>query len=251
MPWAKAGVYVTSLTVFIAAWVLLATYVFQPLFLPSPARVLEAAGSLWADGDLQEHIIVSLGRIAAGFVLGCLVGAPLGLAIGTSNTVRRVIEPQLQLFRFIPPIAVLPVALLWLGPTEPSKVFLVFYATVFTVVLGTAAGAASVPMTTLRAAASLGASRWQMFRSVVAPATVPAALSAMVVALGLSFMTIVSAEMVAARVGLGFLVQHARLVYHTDWIFVGVAVLGVLGFTADRLLRLLGNRLTARYGTRL
>lgn len=244
-------VYAVSLTGFLTAWAFLSAHFFQPLFLPSPARVLEAASALFADGRLQEHVTVSGLRIAGGFILGCLFGIPIGLAIGASSIVRRAIEPQLQLLRFIPPIAILPMALLWLGTGEASKLFLVLYATIFTVVLGSAAAAAQVPTTTIRAAQSLGVSRWQLFSKVIVPASVAGVLSSMVIALGLAFMTIVSAEMVAARTGLGFLVQHARLVYHTDWIFVGVATLGVMGFLADRFLRATGNRLAGRYGARL
>ena len=197
------------------------------------AKAIELA----QDGTLWENASISLQRIALGFFFGSLIGIPLGLAIGSFGLVRRMLEPYTEFLRFIPATALITVAVIWFGIGEGSKIFLIIYTTVFIVIINTAAGVSAVAPNKIRAARSLGASRAQVFCFVALPATVPYILTGMRLAMGNSFVTIIAAELVAANAGLGKMIWDARLYMLVDQIFVALLVLGLLGFTADRLFR--------------
>ena len=213
--------------------------------LPPQLRPVSAARRAWSprpsssrlDGTLWENASISLQRIALGFFFGSLVGIPLGLAIGSFGIVRRILEPYTEFLRFIPATALITVAVIWFGIGEGSKIFLIIYTTVFIVIINTAAGVSAVAPNKIRAARSLGANRAQVFLFVALPATVPYILTGMRLAMGNSFVTIIAAELVAANAGLGKMIWDARLYMLVDQIFVALLVLGLLGFTADRLFR--------------
>jgi NitT/TauT family transport system permease protein len=176
-------------------------------------------------------------RIFTGFLGGTLIGIPVGLAIGSFTVVRRLLEPYTEFFRFIPATALITVAVIWFGIGEGSKVFLIIYTTVFIIIINTAAGVAAVAPNKIRAARSLGASRAQVFFFVALPATVPYILTGMRLAMANSFVTIIAAELVAANSGLGKMIWDSRMYMLVDQIFVALLVLGLLGFTTDRLFR--------------
>ncbi|MFT4148762.1 MAG: ABC transporter permease [Paracoccaceae bacterium] len=222
----------------------------SPFFLPSPWQTLLALKELAADGSLQASILASAGRILAGWIAGVIVGIPLGIFMGTVPVVRRIFDPYIEFFRFIPPIAFVTLAVIWLGPGEISKIALIFYTTVFIVTLNTIAGAQSTLELRLQAASALGASRWQVLTTVVLPSTVPFMVTGARIAMGNSFLTIVSAEIVAAQEGLGALIWNARNYGRTDWVFAGIIVLGLLGLCFDRVLRYGTTKLLSRYGIR-
>lgn len=223
----------------------------SPLFLPSPAETWAAAVEMVADGDLQQSVLASAGRIAAGWALGVLAGVPLGILMGRFTLLRRLLDPYIEFFRFIPPIAFVTLAVIWLGPGETSKVALIFYTTVFIVTLNTIAGVQAVNPLRVRAAASLGAGRLAVLRTVVVPSTVPFMVTGARIAMGNSFLTVVSAEIVSAQEGLGALIWTARNFSRTEWVFVGIITLGLLGYAFDRVLRLAAGMLLRRYGVRL
>jgi len=204
---------------------------------PPPLRVIAKAIELAKEGTLWSNASVSLQRIALGFLCGSLLGIPLGLAIGSFPIVRRILEPYTEFLRFIPATALITVAVIWFGIGEGSKVFLIIYTTIFIVIINTAAGVSAVAPNKIRAARSLGASRAQVFLFVALPATLPYILTGMRLAMGNSFVTIIAAELVAANAGLGKMIWDARLYMLVDQIFVALLVLGLLGFTADRLFR--------------
>lgn len=231
----------------IGLWALVSRRV-NPLFLPSPAATWAAALELWTDGTLISSVLASAGRILLGWGLGLAVGIPLGIVMGQIRSVRLLLDPYIEFFRFIPPIAFVTLAIIWLGPGEASKVALIFYTTVFIVILNMIAGVLSVSELRLRAAAALGAGRWQTVATVVLPSTVPFMVTGARIAMGNSFLTIVSAEIVAAQEGLGALIWSARNFGRTEWVFVGIIVLGMVGFVFDRLVRLAAARFLRRYG---
>jgi NitT/TauT family transport system permease protein len=132
---------------------------FPPLFLPSPKLTLQAVGELWDDGTLLQSIGASLARIMAGWSLGLIIGIPVGVVMGYVPLVRRMLDPYVEFFRFIPPIAFVTLAVIWLGPGEASKVALILYTTIFIVTINTIAGVLSVSELRLRAAAAQAASR--------------------------------------------------------------------------------------------
>lgn len=246
----RIGLALASLVVGVLAWQGLAAY-FGPALVSSPRTTWSAAVELAQNGTLAESCLVSLRRIALGWAAGIVVGAPLGILMGRVRLVRVLLDPYIEFFRFIPPIAFVTVAIAWFGIGETSKIVLIFYTSVFIVTINTIAGVLGIEESKLRAAASLGASRRQTFVSVVLPATVPTIVTGARLALGNSFLTIVSAEIVAAQSGLGSLIWTSRNFGRIDWIFVGVIALGILGFLCDRAIRLVASTLLRHYGVRV
>jgi NitT/TauT family transport system permease protein len=244
------ALYAVSITVGLALWQLIAVR-YGASLVASPADTAVAAKDLAADGTLLNSVIASGRRILIGWALGLVIGAPIGLLMGRVRVIRQLLDPYIEFFRFIPPIAFVTLAVVWLGIGESSKVVLIFYTSVFVVTLNTIAGVLSINESKLRAAASLGANRWQVLRSIVLPATVPHIVTGARLAMGNSFLTIVSAEIVAADVGLGALIWKSRNYGRIDWVFVGIITLGILGFVFDRILRLLAGRLLRRYAVKL
>ncbi|MFT7394378.1 MAG: taurine transport system permease protein [Candidatus Azotimanducaceae bacterium] len=250
VPWARlarrAATVALSLAIGIALWGLLSLR-YPTQLLPSPAETFDAFTDLWSDGTIVESVMKSSQRILSGWALGLLVGVPLGLVMGRFSLVRTLLDPWVEFFRFIPPISFVTLAVIWLGIGESSKIVLIFYTSVFIVTINTVAGVLSVEESRLRAAESLGASRARVLRSVVLPSSVPHIVTGARVAMGNSFLTIVSAEIVAANVGLGALIWRSRNYGRTEWVFVGVIVLGALGFLFDRVLRIGARRFLSRY----
>jgi len=220
----------------------------DPQFLPSPARTFLGAIALSSDGSLFKYMGISFLRVLIGWVLGNLIAIPLGLVIGRIKIIRSLLDPLINFVRFIPPLAFITLFMLWFGIGEQSKVILIMYATLFIVIINTMTGVLAVEEDKVRAARSMGASEFQILRHVVIPATVPYIYTGSRLAMGSSFMAIVGAEMVAANEGVGFMIWNSRLYFQTDWIFVGLISLGIMGFLMDRILHLLGKTALSRYG---
>lgn len=244
------GMYLISIAIGVGIWQLVAMQ-YGSALVASPAQTITAAKELASDGTLLNSVIASGRRILIGWGLGLVVGVPVGLLMGRLTVIRQLLDPYIEFFRFIPPVAFVTLAVVWLGIGESSKVVLIFYTSVFIVTLNTIAGVLSVNESKLRAATSLGANRWQVMRSVVLPATVPHIITGARLAMGNSFLTIVSAEIVAAQVGLGALIWTSRNYGRIDWVFVGIITLGILGFVFDRVLRVVSTRVLRRYGVKL
>ena len=232
-------------------WTLLAWWAGKPAFMPSPAKTLEGAAELIHNGELYKGIVASFSRILAGYLIGCVIGIPLGLLMGRSQLVRTWMDPYVEFFRFIPPIAFVTLAIIWFGLGETSKIVLIIYTTLFMVAINTMIGVLSVDPDKIFAARCLGASQRQVFLFVTIPASIPNIVVGMKIAMGNSFMTVVSAEMVAANSGIGFLIFQSRLFLLTEWIFVGILTLGIMGFVTDRTFRMLAAFLLKRYDVRL
>lgn len=217
------------------------------MFLPSPWDVWEGTVLLASDGRLQQHLLASYLRVLAGWALGGIVGAALGLLAGRSRLVTAALAPYVNFFRFVPPIALASLAVIWLGIGEKSKVGLIFYASAFLVFLTVAAGSAAVHPYMIRAAQCMGASPLRIFFRVILPATMPSIATGLRVAMSNSFSAVVAAELIAAQTGIGFLIFSSRLLGRTDFVFVGVLFLGLMGFLADLVFRSIVTRVAYRY----
>lgn len=228
------------------AWQI-ASFFSDPMFLPSPLLTFKGAIEIASDGTLFVYMIYSFARVLAGWTVGLLVAVPIGLLIGTNVWVRTILEPIINFVRFIPPLAFITLFMLWFGIGEQSKVFLIVYATFFVITINTLTGVLSISNDKIRSAQSMGASKLQTLIHVIIPATVPYIFTGAKLAMGSSFMAIVGAEMVAANEGIGFMIWNARLYFKTDWIFVGLVVLGLMGFIMDRLFAYAGRKLLVRY----
>jgi NitT/TauT family transport system permease protein len=228
-------------------WQVVSATFFPPVLFPTPVMVLSALGRELLSGRLLADALISLGRILAGFVFGCTLGATLGLLMGSVPVARRFLDPYIQFGRFVPSISLLSPALIWFGIGEGSKLFLITYTTTFIVLLNTLTSVLTVPRNKIRAAQCLGATRGQLFRLVVLPASLHGMFTGMRVGMGLSFTTVVAAEMIAADAGLGYLIISSRLWFQTDVVFLGIIMLGTLGYLADKAFQLVVHRFAWRY----
>lgn len=243
--------FAASLLCALLVWSALAWWVGKPAFLPSPLDTLHGAGELIENGQLAAGVAASLTRVIIGFTIGTCIGIPLGLLMGMSPFVRTFMDPYVEFFRFIPPIAFVTLAVIWFGLGEASKIFLIIYTAIFMVAINTMVGVLGVDPDKRFAALCLGASRRQVFFHVIIPAVVPDIVMGMKIAMGNSYMTVVSAEMVAAKSGIGFLIVNSRLFLLTEWIFVGIITLGIMGFMTDRTLRFVAAVFLKRYEVKL
>ena len=234
---------VASLALFFAVWwgvSLLNAHVikfFNPVLLPSPAEVLATGIKMAASGELLRHIVASLSRVLWGFGIAAALWVIAGTALGRSRLLEHLVEPTIEMLRPIPPLAFLPMMVLWFGIGEASKVAFIAYAAFFPVFTTTVEGIKYVDPVLVRAAASLGASDRQIFWHVILPAATPNILTGLRLAFGLSFFVIVAAEFIAADSGLGFLINDARTFFLVSNMLLGAAVIGIIGVVANVGLR--------------
>ncbi|MEU8707983.1 ABC transporter permease [Streptomyces sp. NPDC048565] len=211
---------------------------------PGPAVVARRAGELIADGTLFADAGASLKRVLIGYVLGVVLAIPVGFVMGWYPVVRRLIEPWLQFFRMVPPLAIIPLAIVLMGIDETPKIFVIFLASFLSSVVSTFQGVVAVDVTLVNAARVLGARDPQVFIGIVVPASTPFILVGMRIGLGASWATVVAAELIAAQGGLGFRMQQAQIYYDLPTIFVQLIAIGAIGLAMDRLLLLAERRLT-------
>lgn len=220
----------------------------KPLFLPRPASVLGAFSDALdgrIDGaPLVEHVMISLMRVVGAFVLAALVGIPVGLATGLSPSLRAILDPFIEFYRPLPPLAYLPLVIIWFGIGETSKILLIFLACFAPVALAARAGVAAASLDQVNAARALGASRAQVVRHVILPAALPDILVGLRIGMGVGWTTLVAAEMVAASTGIGQMVLNASNFLRTDIVVMGIFVIGALAAAFEFGMRRLERRLT-------
>ncbi|UUZ92013.1 ABC transporter permease [Paenibacillus sp. P25] len=235
---------------FFAAWELFARIneqaaLFNPLFLPPPSLVLSDAWDLAKTGLVTESLVSSSIRIAAGFVLGCVLAIVLGLLMSKFRTVERWIAPVLQLLSPIPALALLPLFIIWFGIGEFPKVLLIAWTTFVPVLVYTLDGFKSVPMALIRSAMSLGASERQIFARVMIPSAIPNFIVGARVSLGLSFSALIVSEMMGAKSGLGYIIVDARNYFKISNMFVAIILIGLEYSLFSFLLQLVERRVLA------
>lgn len=236
-----------SLLIAFALWQILSTFVFNPFLIPPPVEVIRTAIPMVLSGEILSDVAISMTRVLVGFVTGSLAGVVLGVLIGRIRLVHDLLDPIIELLRYLSPTAMIPIAIIWFGIGEMSKYFLIFWGTFFIVVINTTAGVWRAPIARQRAAECLGANRLQIFLMVVIPSALPYIVTGMRVAMASSFMSIIPAEILAADSGIGYLLQKSSLLLQTNRIFVALLTICLLGFVVDRLFRLLVDRVLARY----
>jgi NitT/TauT family transport system permease protein len=214
------------------------------LKLPTPPEVVGQAATLLGNGTLEQDILASLTRVLVGFALGTAAAIPIGFLMGWYGVVRALVEPWVQFFRTIPPLAIIPLAIVLMGIGEAPKIFVIFLAAFLACVISTFQGVVNVDRTLINAARVLGANDLTIFVRVVVPASTPFILVGMRVGLGSAWATLVAAELIAAQQGLGYRMQNAQLYYDLPTIFVGLISIGILGLVMDRILLLAERKLT-------
>jgi ABC-type nitrate/sulfonate/bicarbonate transport system permease component len=225
----------------LAAWAVIAhgnarMEVVNPVLLPTPVEVARVAAESARSGELVWHVLTSLRRVAEGFGMAALAALGLGLLAGLCVPLRTMVEPVIEFVRPIPPLAFLPMFLVWFGLGEASKVAFIGYTTFFPMFVAVAASVLQVDVMLLRAAASLGASRADLIRRVVLPAALPGIIIALRLGFGLALFVIVGAEFMGADAGLGHLIMEGRTFFNPPQIVMGALVLGLLGSLMNALL---------------
>jgi ABC-type nitrate/sulfonate/bicarbonate transport system permease component len=235
--WARLAPLVTAAVVIVVAWAALSAAMRNTTLLPSPLVVVETLGSLAASGTLWRDTGSSVGRIFLSWGLAAAVAIPLGIAMGRSERLERFVRPFVELFRPISPIAWIPLAVLWFGIGLSGKVFIIFIGSFFPVLLNTIAGVHGVPPILITAARTFGCSPLQLTTRVCIPAALPTIATGLRIAFGTAWMTIIAAEMVASKSGLGHMIIDGMEILRSDVVIVGMAAIGVLGFLFDALFR--------------
>jgi taurine transport system permease protein len=246
---------ISSLTVALLLWAWWAVTYFgliEPLFLPSPQAVAKRGWLVlsqgYMDSSLWQHLAASLQRIGLGLLAAVLTAIPLGIAIGRYRSARGIFDPLIEFYRPIPPLAYLPLIVIWCGIGELSKVLLIFLAIFAPIAISTATGVRNVDPSKIRAAQSLGASQAQLIRYVILPSALPEILTGIRIGLGVGWSTLVAAELIAATSGLGFMVQSAAQFLVTDVVILGILVIALIAFSLEMGLRALQRKLVPWHG---
>jgi taurine transport system permease protein len=233
---------VTVIAIFALWWVATHLGWIRDIFLPTPERIARSFVEAWR-GDIQggkplwEHFWWSLVRVFAAFVLACITAIPAGIAMGVSRIARGIFDPPIEFYRPLPPLAYLPLIVIWFGIEETAKIVLIYLACFAPLAMAARAGVKSVMLEQINAAYSMGASKWQVIWHVVIPASMPEIFTGMRISIGFGWTTLVAAEMVAATAGLGQMVLNASNFLRTDVVIMGIVVIGAVAYAFDLLMR--------------
>ncbi len=216
---------------------------------PTPQQVLAGLGELAQQGLLLKYIVASLFRVSWGFIAAVLVGVPLGLILGWFRPAYAALNPFIQILRPISPIAWIPVAILWFGVKDTAPVFLIFLASVFPITVSSMAAVQNMQQVYLRAAQNFGLGGLELFRRVIFPAALPQIITGIRIALGVAWLVVVAAEMIAVNSGLGYLIIDARNAgKRYDLVVAGMVMIGLIGLVLDVLVRRLEKFDEVRWG---
>lgn len=235
------------LAVLIATWWIVVVQTESVIF-PPPMLVLSGTMELVEDGTLWEHIGASLFRVGSGFALAAIIAIPMGLWMGRVEAAYFTLNPIFQILRPISPIAWIPLAILWFGVGDVSPIFLIFIAAVFPMIVQTASGVHTIERRYLRAAENFGVSRRMLFRQVIIPAVLPEIIVGMRISLGVAWLVVVAAEMIALRSGLGYLIMDSRNAGNRyDLVIAGMIIIGIIGLILDGVMRRLEGLKSVRW----
>ena len=238
---------VAVIAVLLAAWWLIVVETHSVIF-PTPWQVVNGVAELIKDGTLFTHIGASLMRVGIGFLLAVLFAVPLGLWLGWVKGAYSTLNPLFQILRPISPIAWIPIAILWFGVGNASPIYLIFISSVFPMIVQTTAGVHTIERRYLRAAENFDVSRYTLFRQVVIPAVLPQIIVGMRIGLGVAWLVVVAAEMIALRSGLGYLIIDSRNAGNRyDLVIAGMIIIGLIGLLLDGVMRLLEGLKSVRW----
>lgn len=236
----------------LAPWVLIVLFwyavrasgLISPALVPAPHEVFAKFLEL-ARGRLGLDVLMSTQRVLVGVALGVLLAVPVGFSLGWYKGVRNFMDPVINFFRALPPIALIPLVIVYFGIGEAAKIAILFYASFFAGVIVMYEGIAQISPIFIKVARTLGASDGEIFAKVIVPLTIPHILTAIRVALGVAWATLVASELIAAQQGLGALIQNASSFFQLDIIYVGIICIGIIALVMDLVLRMATRRLVA------
>ena len=219
----------------------------KPIYWPSFDAVFSRANLLWTEGfrniELWDHVAISIYRVLSGVFYGAILGIPLGFAMGLSSTARGLFDPVVEFLRPIPPLALIPLIILWFGIDEFAKIFLLFLAALFIMTIAARAGVSGVNVSKVHAAYSLGATKIQVLRHVILPNALPEIFTGLRTSMGVCWGTVVAAELVAADRGVGSMIMIAKNFLQTDTVVIGIVIIGIIGYAIEMVMRKLEARL--------
>ena len=236
-------VYVRTMLVFAVVWAVIAWWTDKSILLPSPLAVVEAAIALAGDLELFEHAAISFGRMLISLTIACVLAIPLGLAMGLNRRFERIVDPTFEMLRPISGIAWIPLALFIFGIGNALPVFIMTYAAFFPILVGTVAGVKAVDRRMIDAARTMGIPSRTIVMRVVVPAALPSLLVAIRLGVALAWTAVVAAELIGAPSGLGYAVEWYRELLATPQVMSFIAMIGVIGYLCDALIRWLNRRL--------
>jgi NitT/TauT family transport system permease protein len=240
----KFAFVLTPWAVLVLLWYLIAwSGVVNPGLVPVPHQVAERFWNLLTRDTLGLDILVSTERVALGVTLGIMFAVPVGFVIGWYRHVRSFVDPLINFFRALPPIALIPLVIVYFGIGELAKIVILFYAAFFAGVIVMYEGIGQISPIFVRVARTLGATDVEIFRKVIIPLAVPHMLTALRVALGVAWATLVASELIAAQQGLGAVIQNASSFFQLDTIYVGIICIGFVALAMDLVLRAFARRL--------
>lgn len=230
----------------LALWEIIGRFIWvDPFFFPPPSAMLKELYTMIITGEVFPHIAISIFRAFSGYILAAIAGLAIGLLVAWSTVVEDIIDPLIELIRPISTFALVPVMFIWFGIGNGSKVAIIFKACFFPIVLNTIAGIKGVDKKLIQAARSLGANGFQLWVKVLIPAALPMIVTGMRISTAMSMLAIVGVEMLAADSGIGFLVIDAQRTFATARMFAGIIVISSLGFSMDRIARIIQSRVLA------
>ena len=246
----RSSAAITAATIFglLLIWEAIAWFELVPsLYLPGPQAVLlklwDVSNSGYMGATLFQHLTASLARIGLALFAAVLLAVPVGLGIGLNRVARAILDPLVEFYRPVPPLAYLPLIVIWFGIGEFSKILLIFLAIFAPIVVSTAAGVRKVEPLWIRVTQSLGGNRWQIVRHIVLPSVFPDILTGIRIGLGVGWSTLVAAELIAATEGLGFMIQSASQFLITDLVMAGILVIALVAYALEICLRYLQRKL--------
>lgn len=229
---------------FFLAWELIVKLGFvEPYLLSPPSAVVVTLFRLLISGDMPKHISYSLYRALAGFALASLIAIPLGIAMAWSKLADDLASPLVELFRPLPVVALIPVAILWLGIGNTSKIALIAFACFFPILLSTISGVKGVDVTLVKVARSMGASDSEVLRRVMFPGALPSILVGLRISLAVSLIVLIVMEMIGSAYGVGYFIYSSKLTFRTDEMYAGILAIGLIGFSLNEIMMRISRRL--------
>lgn len=229
-----------AFVLFILMWSLLSYSGFvNPLFLPSPGKVINTAVELFSNGDILKDIGISFTRVSLGFLMAAAIGVPLGILMGTLRIMEGFLEPLMGFIRYMPASAFIPLFILWIGLGEGEKMAVIFFGTFFQLTLMVMDVTKNVQNDLIEVSYTLGASKGQLFSKVILPASLPGIVDTLRITFGWAWTYLVVAEIVGASSGLGYMIMQSSRFLRPDKIFVGIIIIGVLGLITDIIFKLI------------
>ena len=241
----RKWIKISSLVGFFLLWEIICRLgLVNPLFLPAPSNVLLTLGKLLKSGELATHVSVSLYRALLGFLLAVVIAVPHGILIAWFRTVEDITNPLVELFRPIPAVALIPVAILWFGIGNASKIVIIAFACYFPIILNTISGVREVDVNLLKVARLFGANRVQTLTKIILPSALPFIMTGLRLGIAVALILLIITEMIGARSGLGFMIIDAEYTFKTERMFAGIFTIGVIGFLLNEIMVRIERKLT-------